>query len=48
MAVGTAAYNPLEEGLKAAGFEVHVVGDAKQPRKVVDAISEGYQTGKML
>lgn len=48
VAVGTDAYNPLEEGLKNAGISVQVVGDAVQPRKVLEACEEGYIAGRNL
>lgn len=48
VAVGTASYNPLEEKLKEAGCHVHVVGDALQPRKVLEACEEGYNIGRSL
>lgn len=48
VAVGTTAYNPLEAGLTAAGFDVKVIGDAKEARKALDATAEGYDIGKSL
>jgi 7beta-hydroxy-3-oxochol-24-oyl-CoA 4-desaturase len=32
----------------AGGVEVHVIGDAREPRKVMDAIREGAETGRAL
>lgn len=48
VATGYKANNPLEEGLKAAGIPVQVVGDAKQARKVNQATHEGYEAGKAI
>ena len=35
------------EGLRA-GIEVHVVGDARQPRQAVAAIAEGFEAGRSV
>lgn len=43
IAAGYKAVNCLEETLKAK-FEVHVVGDAKAPRRILDAVEEAYVT----
>jgi pyruvate/2-oxoglutarate dehydrogenase complex dihydrolipoamide dehydrogenase (E3) component len=48
IATGYKANNPLEEGLKAVGIEVQVVGDAKEARKVNYATHEGYEAGKAI
>ncbi len=41
LAVGTAAYNPLQKALQERGIPIHVIGDAKQPRNALEAIAEG-------
>lgn len=43
-AVGTIPENSLVEELKSSFSKVHVIGDALQPRKAIDAIHEGYHT----
>ena len=43
IAAGYKPVNCLEEVLKAK-FEVHVVGDAKAPRRILDAVEEAYVT----
>ena len=46
VAVGSKAYNPLEEQLKALHIPVKVVGDAKQVAKVIEATRSGYVAGR--
>jgi 2,4-dienoyl-CoA reductase (NADPH2) len=43
MAVGAVSVDDLAEQVKRDGTEVIVIGDAKEPRKINDAISEGFQ-----
>ena len=43
MAVGAVSVDDLAEQVKGDGIEVIVIGDAKQPRKINDAIFEGFQ-----
>ncbi len=45
IAAGTCSVNGLYEDLKDAGVEVHLIGDARQPRKAFEAIQEGLETG---
>ncbi|MDR2109685.1 MAG: FAD-dependent oxidoreductase [Spirochaetaceae bacterium] len=40
LALGTQAYNPLEDKIKGTVKEVHVIGDALKARKVYEAIDE--------
>lgn len=40
MAIGSHAYNPLEEKLKGKVKSVHIIGDAVKARKAVEAIEE--------
>jgi 2,4-dienoyl-CoA reductase-like NADH-dependent reductase (Old Yellow Enzyme family)/NADPH-dependent 2,4-dienoyl-CoA reductase/sulfur reductase-like enzyme len=40
LALGTRAYNPLEEAIKDKVKEVYVVGDALKARKAIEAVSE--------
>ncbi|MCR4434750.1 MAG: NAD(P)/FAD-dependent oxidoreductase [Clostridiales bacterium] len=41
LAIGSVAYNPLEDKIKDKVAEVHVIGDAVKARKALEAISEG-------
>ena len=43
VAVGRDAYKPLEDGLKAAGFEVSVIGDANGHHDALEAIREAFE-----
>ena len=43
MAVGAVSVDDLAEQVKRDGTQVIVIGDAKEPRKINDAISEGFQ-----
>jgi len=43
VAVGTRSVNDLESVLREAGIDVRVIGDAKQPRQIYDAVMEGYE-----
>ena len=43
MAVGVASENPLSKELEENGIEVITIGDAKAPRKITEAIREGFQ-----
>ena len=45
IAVGSCSENSLYEQLKDSGLEVHLVGDAREPRKALEAIQEGYEAG---
>ncbi len=42
LAVGAKPVTALAEKLKAAGVEFHSVGDCSSPRKIMDAIHEGF------
>lgn len=50
LALGTRAKNDLAEALTEAvpGIEVHVIGDAKKPRTLWEAIGEGTAVGHSL
>ena len=45
VALGAIPYNPLEEELKARFKEYYVIGDAKEPRRIADAVREGFLVG---
>lgn len=40
--------NRLAEALEARGFSVRRIGDVVAPRKIIDAVTEGYLTGASL
>lgn len=42
LAVSAQPCRELYENLKESGLEVHLIGDAKEPRKIVEAIDEGF------
>jgi 2,4-dienoyl-CoA reductase (NADPH2) len=48
IAAGSCPAGELYDELKDTGVEVYVVGDAKQARKAIEAIQEGYETGLMI
>jgi 2,4-dienoyl-CoA reductase-like NADH-dependent reductase (Old Yellow Enzyme family)/thioredoxin reductase len=41
VAIGHASYDPLSEGLRAAGLPVTVIGDADEPGQIFDATQAG-------
>ena len=45
IAAGSAAENSLVSEIEKLVSEVHIIGDAKEPRKALDAIREGYLAG---
>ena len=42
LAVGSVANTKLSDELKKAGFSFKTVGDCNSPRKIMDAVHEGY------
>ena len=48
IALGTASNNPFPEDFLKTLNEYYIIGDAKLPRKIPDAISEGFFTGYSL
>jgi pyruvate/2-oxoglutarate dehydrogenase complex dihydrolipoamide dehydrogenase (E3) component len=44
VAVGTRSVNDLEPLLRKEGVAVRVIGDAKKPRQIFDAVKEGHET----
>ena len=48
MAIGTQSENKLATELKQAGFEVSVIGDAREVGAVIDAIEQGFEVGTMI
>jgi 2,4-dienoyl-CoA reductase (NADPH2) len=45
LALGAKSDATLAEQTKDLGMDVIVIGDAKTPRKISDAILEGFQAG---
>lgn len=45
IAVGSCPADELYKELKDSGLEVYLVGDAKEARKAIEAIQEGYEAG---
>ncbi len=48
IAAGYEVDSGLAEKWKDAALEVHVIGDARSPRKGIDAIREGAQTARQI
>lgn len=48
LAVGMQPNRELAETLEQSELEMHIVGDAVQPRKVLEAIGEGFDVGLMV
>ena len=48
LALGSIKYNPLEKDLKNHIPYCYVIGDAKDPRKIMDAVHEGFLTGHQI
>lgn len=45
IAAGSCPAGELYDELKDSGMEVYLVGDAKEARKAIDAVQEGYEVG---
>lgn len=43
IAMGSRPINDLANGIKKEGFTVNVVGDAAEPRRIYEAIHEGFK-----
>jgi 2,4-dienoyl-CoA reductase-like NADH-dependent reductase (Old Yellow Enzyme family)/thioredoxin reductase len=48
LAVGAKPVDNLSEQLKGTIAEVHVIGDAKRPRRALDAIHEAYEIARQI
>jgi 2,4-dienoyl-CoA reductase (NADPH2) len=48
LAAGTRSNHPLKEELEKKGIVCHVIGDAKRPAMVFDAVHQGYAVGNKL
>lgn len=48
LAVGSRPENDLFNQLQGIAPEVHLIGDAREPRKAMEAIHEGFKVGNMI
>jgi 2,4-dienoyl-CoA reductase (NADPH2) len=48
LAAGTRSVNPFQEELEELGIDCHIIGDAKRPAMVFDAVHQGYSLGRKL
>ncbi|MEN8171842.1 MAG: FAD-dependent oxidoreductase [Chloroflexota bacterium] len=48
IAVGVESNRELSIALEGSDFEIHMIGDAVEPRKVIDAIWEGFKIGNQI
>ncbi len=48
MATGAKSLNALYETLKDRVPEVYLIGDAKNPRKALEAVAEGFEVGRTI
>jgi 2,4-dienoyl-CoA reductase-like NADH-dependent reductase (Old Yellow Enzyme family)/thioredoxin reductase len=48
MAVGVRSNRQLSDALAGSDMEIHVIGDALEPRKALEAIREGFEVGRRL
>ena len=48
LAMGAKSVEVLSDEIKKKVAEVYVIGDAKQPRKALEAIAEGSEVGRRV
>jgi pyruvate/2-oxoglutarate dehydrogenase complex dihydrolipoamide dehydrogenase (E3) component len=48
VAFGAVSYNPLEDEIRKKFKNCFVIGDAVKPRKIMDAVSEGFFVGNQI
>jgi NADPH-dependent 2,4-dienoyl-CoA reductase/sulfur reductase-like enzyme len=48
LAMGMKSVEDLSTQIKGTGTEIYVIGDAKEPRKIIHAISEGAEIGRRI
>lgn len=48
LAAGTQSCNPLQDELIGKGIPCHVIGDARRPAMVFDAVHQGHAVGKRI
>jgi hypothetical protein len=46
--VGSTSNNPLKETLGSMGATVHFIGDCVKPRRILEAIREGFELAYTL
>ena len=48
IAVGVRSNRSLVDAIEGSALEMHVIGDALEPRKAIDAVREGFEIGRAL
>jgi 2,4-dienoyl-CoA reductase (NADPH2) len=48
LAVGAKPVNSLYDRIKNRVKEIHMIGDAKSPRKALEAVAEGFEAGRAI
>ena len=48
MATGLKAVQEIYKSLRQDATEIYMIGDCKKPRKIMDAIWEGYHIGRAM
>jgi len=48
IAVGVRSNRSLVDAIEGSTLEMHVIGDALEPRKAIDAVREGFEIGRAL
>ncbi len=48
LALGAKPLNYLEKSLRETGQALHVIGDASEPRKITEAVREGFDVARQL
>jgi pyruvate/2-oxoglutarate dehydrogenase complex dihydrolipoamide dehydrogenase (E3) component len=48
LALGARPLDRLSAAARELGLEVHVIGDARQPRQALEAIAEGFAAGQAI
>ena len=48
IAAGARSLNHLYEDLKSRVAEIHLIGDARSPRKALEAVAEGFEVGTKI
>ena len=48
IAVGYKANQRLYKGLEGKVAEIYCIGDSSEPRRILEAVNEGYRTGLAL
>ncbi len=48
LALGYESDHELADSLKGKGIELHVIGDCVKPRKIIDAVWEGFEAARII